>query len=142
LASIHNIIFYDELKFLHRLLPHISLDFSAFNDVLLVLSVALLITLAFWATFSLFNIMMLKVSKTRFTFMMLFFAILLGIIIPIFSPTKTEAPFVFLLFPLAILMANFTEHENSQWMSNLMVIVILGLALTKIGFNIQSYLQL
>ena len=85
---------------------------------------------------------MLKVSKTRFTFMMLFFAILLGIIIPIFSPTKTEASFVFLLFPLAILMANFTERENSQWMSNLMIIVILGLALTKIGFNIQGLLHL
>ena len=142
LASFHNIIFYDELKFLYRLLPQISLDFSAFNDVYLVLSVALLLTLAFWAMFSLFNIMMLKVSKTRFTFIMLFFAILVGILIPILSLTKTEAPFIFLLFPLAILMANFTEHENSQWMSNLMVIVILGLALTKIGFNIQSYLQL
>ena len=142
LASFHNIIFYNELKFLHRLLPQISLDFSAFNNVFLVLSAALLVTLAFWAMFSLFNIMMLKVSKTRFTFIMLFFAILVGILIPILSITKTEAPFIFLLFPLAIIMANFTEHENSQWMSNLMIIVILGLALTKIGFNIQGLLHL
>ena len=142
LVSFHNIIFYNELKFLHRLLPQISLDFSAFNNVFLVLSAALLVTLAFWAMFSLFNIMMLKVSKTRFTFIMLFFAILVGILIPILSITKTEAPFIFLLFPLAIIMANFTEHENSQWMSNLMIIVILGLALTKIGFNIQGLLHL
>ncbi|MGB0456264.1 MAG: DUF6427 family protein [Flavobacteriaceae bacterium] len=142
LVSFHNIIFYNELKFLHRLLPQISLDFSAFNNVFLVLSAALLVTLAFWAMFSLFNIMMLKVSKTRFTFIMLFFAILVGILIPILSLTKTEAPFIFLLFPLAIIMANFTEYENSQWMSNLMIIVILGLALTKIGFNIQGLLHL
>jgi hypothetical protein len=142
LTALHNIISYNEIKFLNKLLPNISLDFSAFNDVFLVLSAALLVTLVFWATFSLFNLMIFKASKTRFTFVMLFFALSLGILIPFLSPEKTEATFLFLLSPLSIVMANFTEHEKSLWTSNAIIVLIFALALTKIGFNIQDLLNL
>ena len=142
LAVFYDFFIFNEIKFWKKLMPQINLDFSVFNDIFLVLSITLLITLTIWTLSSLFNTMMIKVSKTRFTFLMLSFAIVLGFIIPVFSPTKTEASFLFLLFPLSIVMANFTEHEKSEGMPNAIILVILGLAFTKIGFNIQDLLRL
>ena len=138
LTGFFNLMFYNDFKFWNKLELHLNLDFSAFNSLFLVLSIALLITLGVMTISSLFNRMIIKSSKTRFTFFMLFFAIVLGILIPILSPVKTESTFLFLLFPLAIIMANFTEYEKSLWTTDTIILIILGLALTKAGFNIQD----
>ena len=122
--------------------PQISLDFSIYNDLLMVLAIALLVSLSVWGMSSVFSEMVIKVSKSRFTFFMLFFAIAIGITIPILSPNKTIADFLFLVFPLAIVMANYTERATVQWMPNVFVLLVFLLALTKLAFNIEQLLEI
>ena len=122
--------------------PQISLDFSIYNDLFVVLAIALLVSLSVWCISSLFNDMVIKVSKFRFTFLMLFFAITIGIIIPLLSPNKSIADFLFLVFPLSIVMANYTERATVQWMPNVFVLLIFLLSLIKIAFNIQQLLEI
>jgi len=122
--------------------PQISLDFSIYNDLFVVLAIALLVSLSVWCISSLFNDMVVKVSKSRFTFLMLFFAITIGIIIPLLSPNKSIADFLFLVFPLSIVMANYTERATVQWMPNVFVLLVFLLSLTKTAFNIQYLLEI
>jgi len=122
--------------------PQISLDFSIYNDLFIVLAIAFLVSLSVWGISSLLSEMVIKMSKSRFTFFMLFFAITIGIIIPILSPNKTIADFLFLMFPLAIVMANYTERATFQWMPNVFIVVIFFLALTKLAFNIAQLLKI
>ena len=122
--------------------PQISLDFSIYNDLFIVLAIALLVSLSVWGMSSVFSEMVIKVSKSRFTFLMLFFAIAIGITIPILSPNKTIADFLFLVFPLAIVMASYTERVTVQWMPNVFVLLVFLLALTKLAFNIEQLLEI
>ena len=85
--------------------------------------------------------MFIKVSKLRFTFIMLFFAIIIGISIPLLSANKVVEDFLFLLFPLSIMMANYTERNSSQWMPNMFILIALGLSLTNLVFNIHDLLK-
>lgn len=122
-------------------LPHTSLDFSNYNQPLIGIPAVFLAFLSLWCILSLFNYMFIKVSKLRFTFIMLFFAIIIGISIPLLSANKVVEDFLFLLFPLSIMMANYTERNSSQWMPNVFVLIALGLALTNLVFNIHDLLK-
>ena len=73
---------------------------------------------------------------------MLFFAIIIGIMMPLLSSNKSIADFLFLVFPLAIVMANYTERATFQWMPNVFGLLIFLLALTKLAFNIQHLLEI
>jgi hypothetical protein len=91
---------------------------------------------------SVFSEMVIKVSKSRFTFFMLFFAIAIGIFIPLLSQNKSIADFLFLVFPLSIVMANYTERATVQWLPNVFIVLIFLLALTKLAFNIEQLLEI
>ena len=122
--------------------PQISLDFSIYNDLFIVLAIALLVSLSVWGMSSVFSEMVIKVSKSRFTFFMLFFAIAIGIFIPLLSQNKSIADFLFLVFPLSIVMANYTERATVQWLPNVFIVLIFLLALTKLAFNIEQLLEI
>jgi hypothetical protein len=142
LVGFYYIISNNDIKFWLNFSPQISLDFSIYNNLFIVLAIALMVALSVWCISSIFNDMVIKVSKSRFTFLMLFFVIIIGIMMPLLSSNKSIADFLFLVFPLAIVMANYTERATFQWMPNVFGLLIFLLALTKLAFNIQHLLEI
>ena len=142
LVGFYYIISNNDIKFWLNFFPQISLDFSIYNNLFIVLAIALMVALSVWCISSIFNDMVIKVSKSRFIFLMLFFAIIIGIMMPLLSSNKSIADFLFLVFPLAIVMANYTERATFQWMPNVFGLLIFLLALTKLAFNIQHLLEI
>ena len=69
-------------------------------------------------------------------FIVLYMMLLIGIIIPLISFDPSLGNALFLVFPLSVVAANFSEKENTFWLSNLLLILIITLAYIKLGLNI------
>ena len=92
-----------------KLMPQINLDLSIYYDLITFFPLAILLTSSLWGISSLFNRMVFKTSKSRFVYFILLFALVIGLIIPLVSENKSMADFIFLVFPLAIVMAHNTD---------------------------------
>jgi hypothetical protein len=49
---------------------------------------------------------------------------------------------LFLIFPLAVIMANFTQQQKFSWLSDLFLTALLSLVLLNLGLNIGNQLSL
>ena len=124
-----------------KLMPQINLDLSIYYDLITFFPLAILLISSLWGISSLFNKMVFKTSKSRFVYFILFSALVIGLIIPLVSENKSMADFIFLVFPLAIVMANNTEQTHSQWLPSVFILLLFGTAVLKTGLNIQNLLN-
>ena len=124
-----------------KLMPQINLDLSIYYDLITFFPLTILLTSSLWGISSLFNRMVFKTSKSRFVYFILFSALVIGLIIPLVSENKSMADFIFLVFPLAIVMANNTEQTHSQWLPSVFILLLFGTVVLKTGLNIQNLLN-
>ena len=124
-----------------KLMPQINLDLSIYYDLITFFPLAILLTSSLWGISSLFNRMVFKTSKSRFVYFILLFALVIGLIIPLVSENKSMADFIFLVFPLAIVMANNTEQTHSQWLPSVFILLLFATAVLKTVLNIQNLLN-
>lgn len=124
-----------------KLMPQINLDLSIYYDLITFFPLTILLTSSLWGISSLFNKMVFKTSKSRFVYFILFSALVIGLIIPLVSENKSMADFIFLVFPLAIVMANNTEQTHSQWLPSVFILLLFGTVVLKTGLNIQNLLN-
>lgn len=122
-------------------MPQINLDLSIYYDLITFFPLAILLTSSLWGISSLFNRMVFKTSKSRFVYFILFSALVIGLIIPLVSENKSMADFIFLVFPLAIVMANNTEQTHSQWLPSVFILLLFATAVLKTVLNIQNLLN-
>ena len=122
-------------------MPQINLDLSIYYDLITFFPLAILLTSSLWGISSLFNRMVFKTSKSRFVYFILLFALVIGLIIPLVSENKSMADFIFLVFPLAIVMANNTEQTHSQWLPSVFILLLFATAVLKTVLNIQNLLN-
>ena len=122
-------------------MPQINLDLSIYYDLITFFPLAILLISSLWGISSLFNKMVFKTSKSRFVYFILFSALVIGLIIPLVSENKSMADFIFLVFPLAIVMANNTEQTHSQWLPSVFILLLFGTVVLKTGLNIQNLLN-
>jgi len=124
-----------------KLMPQINLDLSIYYDLITFFPLAILLISSLWGISSLFNKMVFKTSKSRFVYFILFSALVIGLIIPLVSENKSMADFIFLVFPLAIVMANNTEQTHSQWLPSVFILLLFATAVLKTVLNIQNLLN-
>ena len=122
-------------------MPQINLEFSIYYDLITFFPLTILLASSLWGISSLFNTMVFKISKSRFVYFILFSALVIGLIIPLVSENKSMADFIFLVFPLAIVMANNTEQTHSQWLPSVFILLLFGTAVLKTVLNIQNLLN-
>ena len=124
-----------------KLMPQINLDLSIYYDLITFFPLAILLISSLWGISSLFNKMVFKTSKSRFVYFILFSALLIGLTIPVVSENKSISDFIFLVFPLAIVMANNTEQTHSQWLPSVFILLLFATAVLKTVLNIQNLLN-
>ena len=124
-----------------KLMPQINLDLSIYYDLITFFPLTILLTSSLWGISSLFNRMVFKTSKSRFVYFILFSALVIGLTIPVVSENKSMSDFIFLVFPLAIVMANNTEQTHSQWLPSVFILLLFATAVLKTVLNIQNLLN-
>ena len=122
--------------------PKVNFDlFSQITEVTKV-SIALRSVMSIGSVLSLFSPLILKNSKSRNNFIVLFLMLFTGLGISLIAVNMFAENMLFLIFPLAVIMANFTQQQKFSWLSDLFLTALLFLVLLNLGLNIGNQLSL
>ncbi len=92
-----------------------NLEFSPYNNFKLLIPISLIVTISLWIFLFKTN----KVIRTNNEFRLLNYLIvihfLLASIIVLFHPNKNGSEFLYLAFPIAILVSNYMQKINEKW---------------------------
>jgi hypothetical protein len=122
--------------------PKVNFDlFSQITEVTKV-SLAIISVMTIGSVLSLFSPLILKNSKSRNNFIVLFLMLFTGLGISLIAVNMFAENMLFLIFPLAVIMANFTQQQKFSWLSDLFLTALLSLVLLNLGLNIGNQLSL
>ena len=115
-----------------------KVNFSLFSHIpeVMKVSLAIISVMTIGSVLSLFSTLILKNSKSRNNFIVLFLMLFTGFSIFFLAVNMFAENMLFLIFPLAVIMANSTQQQRSSWLSDLFLIVLLSLVLLNLGLNI------
>jgi len=94
-----------------------------------VISTTIILTYGIWSLLYFLRFLKTKSKKSRPSFLILIFAIIVGLLIIIVSPNKNGSEFIFLFAPLSIIITNYFETIKEKWFKEAL---LYGLILTPI----------
>jgi hypothetical protein len=110
-------------------LIEISFDFSSLNSQRIVISITIILTYGIWSLLYFIRYLKSKSKKSRPSFILLIFAVIIGLAIVVISPNKNGSEFIFLFAPLSIIITNYLETISEKWFKEGL---LLGLVITPI----------
>ena len=113
----------------------LSFDFLSFSSFQLKFSFFVFFTLAGCSAIKIINETILKNNPSRPLFIIILLIFFSSIMMALISNIHVPQNFLFSFFPISVIAANFTQDEKSNWISNLIIAVIIGLSLFNISIN-------
>ncbi len=128
-------------SFLMFYLPELNFGLFSHTSEVMKISLAVTSVMTVGSVLSLFSPLILKNRKSRNNFIVLFLMLFIGFGISLFEVKMFAENMLFLIFPLAVIMANSTQHERRSWLSDLFLITLLSLVLLNLGLNIENQIS-
>ena len=122
--------------------PKVNLDLFSHIPEVTKVSLAIISVMTIGSVLSLFSPLILKNSKSRNNFIVLFLMLFTGLSISLLAVNMFVENMLFVIFPLAVIMANFTQHQRRSWLSDSFLIALLCLVLLNLGLNIENQISL
>jgi len=119
----HNILEYSNQ------LINFSFDFSSLNSKRIVVSATVILSYGIWSLLYFIRYLKAKSKKSRPSFLLIIFAVAIGLLIIAVSPNKNGSEFLFLFAPLSIIITNYLETISEKWFKEAL---LLGLIATPI----------
>jgi hypothetical protein len=96
-------------------LVEFSFDFSSLNSQRIVISSTVILTYGIWSLLYFVRYLKSKSKKSRPSFILLIFSVIIGLAIIVISPNKNGSEFIFLFAPLSIIITNYLETISEKW---------------------------
>ena len=106
-----------------------SFDFSSLNSKRIVVSATIILSYGVWSLLYFVRHLKAKPKKSRPSFLLIIFAVAIGLLIIAVSPNKNGSEFLFLFAPLSIIVTNYLETISEKWFKE---VLLLGLIVTPI----------
>jgi hypothetical protein len=106
-----------------------SFDFSTLNSKRIVVSATIILSYGVWSLLYFVRHLKAKSKKSRPSFLLIIFAVAIGLLIIAVSPNKNGSEFLFLFAPLSIIVTNYLETISEKWFKE---VLLLGLIVTPI----------
>ena len=106
-----------------------SFDFSTLNSKRIVVSATIILSYGVWSLLYFVRHLKAKSKKSRPSFLLIIFAVVIGLLIIAVSPNKNGSEFLFLFAPLSIIVTNYLETISEKWFKETL---LLGLVVTPI----------
>jgi len=121
-----------------------KVNFALFSHIpeVMKVSLAVISVMTIGSVLSLFSPLILKNSKSRNNFIVLFLMLFTGISISLLAVNMFTENMLFLIFPLAVITANAAQQKRRSWLSDLFLTVLLSLALLNLCLNIKNQISL
>lgn len=120
----------------------VNLGLFSHTPEVMKVSLAIISVMTIGSVLSLFSPLILKNSKSRNNFIVLFLMLFTGLSISLLAVNMFVENMLFVIFPLAVIMANSTQQERRSWLSDLFLIVLLCLVLLNLALNIENQISL
>jgi hypothetical protein len=121
LTTTYHFLVNDSFNWFYSWIPITSLDFSEYNNIVLVIGLSIIGAFVVWTTF----FRLIKLSsisrKERPNYLLVIIVLLATLAMAFFSEEKTGAEFLFILAPAAIITANYIEKINEFWFRELLL---------------------
>ncbi|NOR27702.1 MAG: hypothetical protein GQ540_04130 [Lutibacter sp.] len=117
-------VFYNKFNF------EISLNYASYLAFKQLLPIALLILILTWSIVISTPKIVLVSNHLKFSWNILINHLIIAIIIIALSPIKNGAEFFYLIFPTAIIIANFIQNIKSTILKNVILYLFLGLSVS------------
>ncbi len=106
-----------------------SFDYSPLNSKRTVVASTIILSYGIWALLYFVRYLKAKSKKSRPSFILIVFAVFVGLFIIGVSPNKNGSEFLFLFAPLSIIITNYLETISEKWFKEAL---LLGLVVTPI----------
>lgn len=101
--------------------PEIDVDFSAYNQLHILVPVAIILTFLVWTGFWFFFKIARMQKKERPNAALIVLSLLVCIAIALASPEKTGAEVLFIFSPLAVVITNYLENSKEFWFKEVLL---------------------
>ena len=121
LTTTYQFLVNNSFGWFYNWIPVTSLDFTAYNNIVLVIGLSIIGTFLIWTTF--FRLIQLSSisRKERPNYLLVVIVLFATLAMAFFSEEKTGAEFLFILAPLAIISASYIEKINEFWFRELLL---------------------
>lgn len=106
-------------SFMQIFLVELNFDYVSYNSFKLLIPIAFLITMALWSVVTVTPKIISSGTKYRKLWNLIVIQLIISAVVIAFSPIKNGSEMLFMMFPLAIIIANFLEKSKSKNFKNL-----------------------
>ncbi len=92
-----------------------SFSFLTYNSLKLLLPVTLILGYMLWAIFPMTVKVVAINNEFRMSWFLLLVHLIISIIVILFSPNKDGSEFLFIFFPISIILANYLKMVKEKW---------------------------
>jgi len=108
---------------------NLSFDFSTLNSNRIIVGCTVILSYGTWSLLYFIRYLKAKSKKSRPSFVLIIFTVLVALLIVVVSPNKNGSEFLFLFGPLAIIITNYLETISEKWFKEALLV---GLVATPI----------
>jgi len=106
-----------------------SFDISSINSKRIIIASTIILSYGIWSLFYFVRYLKSKAKKSRPSFIIIIFTVIIALMIIAISPNKNGSEFLFLFAPLSIIITNYLETVSERWFKEAL---LLGLVFTPI----------
>ncbi|MDC8005061.1 DUF6427 family protein [Aureisphaera galaxeae] len=125
IAMAAHLLIEDNFAWLSDLFKTPSLDFSTYGRKTSLIGVAFITGSLIWALFNRMGVLSRIQKKERPNYMLVVVLLLVCLVIILGSEAKNTAEFLFAFAPMAIILANYVEHDSEKWFKEILLWVFL-----------------
>jgi hypothetical protein len=114
-----------ELNELSRYLDTTDFDFTAYNDLSMLIGITSLVSLGLWSLIFYLKNLNDKRKRQRSSHILVTFALIISGFLIILAPDKDGSEFIFVFAPLSIIMSNYLESLKEPWFAELFVWILI-----------------
>lgn len=118
-----SIIYTNTYTSLLNLEYYISFNYTTYKS--LIVSIVLLLSFGIWSIFFYLKQLHQTIKSQRPNYKIILYAVFIGLIIPVISPEKTGAEFLFVIGPLSIIMTIYVENIEEKWFKETLLWLLL-----------------
>ena len=98
-----------------------SFDFSAYNQISVLLPITVIMALLIWSGIARFSSLGSLQKKDRPNVIIILFSVVVSFIVALASPEKTGAEAIFIFGPLVIIITNYIEIKKEFWFKEILL---------------------
>ncbi|MFB9055241.1 DUF6427 family protein [Mariniflexile ostreae] len=120
-----SVIWYDDFFTILNIDASVSYDFSNYNSVQYLITTTMLFSFGIWSSIFYLKSINQKKKAVRPPFKVVLFTAFISFFVIILAPKKDGSEFLFMLAPVAVIIANYIETIQEKWFKELFLGILM-----------------